>query len=198
MSQQLQGLIDRIKSEGVDAAQQKALEIERDAKQKAKQVIDDASLQAQKMTIQAKEEIKKMQEATNIALKQSARDTMIAVKQEIHNALEKIINKQFKDTLTADQTVKIIESLVVNGLSKEHSADIRIVLGDSYQEVKESLLAKLQKQMKQPIRIESSSDIARGFTISFDGGRSFFDVTDESLSKYLSSGLSHDMASVFK
>ena len=66
MSQQVQELIDKIKQDGIQQADQKAKEIEGQAQAKAQQIINEAENKAEQLIASAKEEIKKMEESTQI------------------------------------------------------------------------------------------------------------------------------------
>ena len=101
MSQQVQELIEKIKTEGVQAANQKAKEIEGNAKTVAQKVASDAQVQAQRIIADANAQAKKIQESTQMALKQAARDTLLALRKEIETVLRKIISKQVSDSLSS-------------------------------------------------------------------------------------------------
>ena len=89
MAEQVQELIDKIKSEGIQAADQKAQEIQSHAQKEAQRIVENAKQEAQCYLRDAKEEIKKMQESTQMALRQASRDTLLALKKEIRLAVSR-------------------------------------------------------------------------------------------------------------
>ena len=196
MAEKIQELIDKIKTEGVVAAQSKAKEIEDQARKNAQKIVDDAEGKAKKIILDAKEEIKKNQESTEVALRQSSRDTILSLKKEIDKLLTKVISFQIKDALTTDQTAKILNSLV----SKAADAKgIQIhVSPEDLAQLQNGALAGLQKELKKPIKLQASSDIGKGFTISFDEGKSIFDFTSEGLAEYLSTFLNPRVSELLK
>ena len=64
--------------------------------------------------------------------------------------------------------------------------------------LKNGLFKKLQDQLKKPIAFESTADVEKGFIISFDGGKSSFDFSDDSLAEFLSIYLNEEIASLLK
>lgn len=200
MSQHVQELIDKIKIEGVQAADQKAKEIEDNAKASAQKVIADAQARAQHIIADAQTQAQKTHESTEMALKQSARDTLLALKKEIEGVLRKVISKQIKDSLSPEQLSDIIGQ-IVKGSVKANLADndIEVTLnaGD-LKKLKDGFAAKLQKEIKQPITFKTNDGISSGFTISFDEGKSCFDFSEASLSEYISSYLNTQIASLLK
>jgi len=200
MSQQVQELIDKIKSEGVQAAEDKAREIENQAKDQAQSIIADSKRQAEQIIVEAKQEVKKMQESTRMALKQSSRDMLLSLRKEIEQTLQKIITTQVSDTLTSENLATILEA-VIQKFIEDKASDSEIVVNlnpEDLEQLKSGFIAKLQKQLKQPIKFRSSDDIGKGFSISFDAGKSAFDFTDASLAEQLGSYLNTQVADLVK
>jgi len=200
MSQQVQELINKIKSEGIQEAQQKSKEIDAQARQDAQKIIDDAKNQAQAIIAKANEDIRKAEESGRMALKQAARDTLLSVRREITHILKQVIAKHVHDTLTPETLADIIQTVVKATLSqqKEDTGVLITLNHDDLEKLKSGAMAKLQHQLKKPIKFQSSADTGKGFTISFDGGKSSFDFTDASLAEYLSAYLNSEVASLAK
>ncbi len=200
MSQQVQELIDKIKSEGIQTAEEKSREIESQAQAQSQKIINDAKSQAEQMIIEAKEEIKKMQESTQMALKQASRDTLLSLRKEIENTLQKIIVSQVNEALSSENLSHILSTVIEKTAEKKGAdTDIQIALKDEdLKSLKDGFTAKLQDKLKQSIKLQAAEDISGGFTISYDGGKSSFDFTDESLAKYLGAYLNTQVAELVK
>ncbi len=199
MSEQVQQLINKIKSEGIEEAQKKGKEVEDQAKAKANQIVEGAKKEAGKIIQDAQEETKKMRLSAEMTIKQSSRNTILSLRKEIENILKKIITRQVSETLTSDQLGVIIGELIKKSAAAESKADVQVNLNPKdWEKLKNGFFTKLQNEVKQPIQFQSADDIAKGFTISFDGGKSRFDFTDISLAEYLSSYLNPHIAALVK
>jgi len=189
MSEHVQELIDKIKQEGVQAGEEVAAQLEKEAKQKARDMIADAKRQAEEIIQAAKEEQAKLEESTRASLQQASRDTVLSLRQEIEKILQKIVQKEVADSLTGEQLCTIISAVISESIKDEGmEADIHVAVSKKDLEVLEKgFLAKMQKKIKQPIKLQASEDIEHGFTISYDGGKSCFDFTDASLGHFLGS-----------
>lgn len=200
MSQQVQELIEKIKTEGIHAAGEKAKEIEGSAKTDAQKVIDDASTQAQQIIANANAQAQKIQSSTQMALKHAARDTLLALRKEIEGTLQKVISTQVKDALSSENLANIISEAVTKSVeTKLAENDILVVLNSGdLKKLSDGFVAKLQKGIKQTIKLQSSDDIGGGFTISFDEGKSCFDFSDSSLTQYLSFYLNAQVATLLQ
>jgi V/A-type H+/Na+-transporting ATPase subunit E len=200
MSQQVQELIDKIKSEGIEASEQKAEEIIANANQEARKIIDDAKAKGEYLLRDAKEEVKKMEASTNMALKQSARDTLLSLRKEVESILQKIVSNEVNEALTPENLSSILGEVIDKSLQDKTTAtNIQMALNSQdLQKIEKSFSAKLKDQIKQSVTFQSSDDISKGFTISYDEGKSCFDFTDESLAAYLSSYLNERVADLVK
>lgn len=198
MSQQVQELIDKIKNEGVQAADQKAKEIEAGAKASAQKTIAAAEAQAKHIIADARVQAQKTHESTEMALKQAARDMLLALKKEIEGVLEKVISRQVKEALSPQQLSDILGGIVkasVKANLADNDIEVTLSAGD-LKKLKDGFIAKLQKEIKQPMTFRTSDGISSGFTISFDEGKSCFDFTDTSLVEYLGTYLNTQVAAL--
>lgn len=200
MSQQVQELIDKIKNEGLQAADQKARELEEQAKRNAQGILNEANKRAQDLLLDAEEEIRKKQEASRTALRQASRDTLLSLKKEVQKLLRKVITAQVADALTPQKLSDIIAGIAHKAVEgKSADAGIEVVLSPKdLKELRDGVLAQLQKQFKGPVHFQASEDIGKGFTVSFDQGKSSFDFSQEALAEYLSVYLNEELAALLK
>lgn len=200
MASQIQELIDKIKTEGVATAQQEATQIQETAKAQAKKIIEKAKADAAQLLATAKEEIKKHEESTNTALKQSSRDMLLSLRKEIDQILKKIIKKEVVDALSGERLAGILSDVMKESTKDEYkSAEMKVALSPADLKILEDgFIAKLKAELQRAFDIGSSEDISKGFTISFDGGKSCFDFTDNSLVDYLSVYLNAQVSAILK
>ena len=200
MSQQVQELIDKIKTEGLAAADQKARELEEQAKRNAQGILSEANKRAQELLLDAEDEIRKKQEASRTALQQASRDTLLSLKKEVQKLLHKVITAQVADALTPQKLSDMITAIVHKTIDgKSADAGVEVVLSPKdLKELRDGLLARLQKQFKCPVHFQAAEDIGKGFTVSFDQGKSSFDFSQEALAEYLSVYLNEELAALLK
>ncbi len=115
MAEQIKELIEKIQQEGINAAEEKAKEIRKEAALKAAEIVDKASVEAHRIISSAKEEAEKLQINTNTLLAQSARDMILSLKKEITAMLDAIIARELRQALTTDELEKIIHLLGNDG-----------------------------------------------------------------------------------
>lgn len=200
MSQQVQELIDKIKTEGVEAAATEANKITQNAKNEANKIVDDAKRKAEQIIQEAKQETKKLRESTEMSLRQSSRDMLLSLRKNIESILNRIIHEEVSASLKPEQLAEIISRVIEKALEQNMEiASVEVALHKKdLDHLTKGTLVKLQKRLKEPIEFKASDDVGGGFTISFDGGKSSFDFSNESLAQYLCSFLNTQVAKILK
>lgn len=196
MAQQVQELIDKIKSEGIQQAEVKAQEIEKDAKQKAEQIVADAQTKAKDIIAEAEKSAAQLKESGALALEQSARNMLISLRKDIEVMLRSILQQKAGEALTGESLVKIMESAVTQ-LVADKSAEI-VLNEEQLKALNNSVLASLQKKLGEKVEFKASSDVGAGFVIVLDKGKTNFEFTDASLAEFLSAYLNEEVAGILK
>ncbi len=195
MAQDIKNLIEKIQQEGIRIAEEKAKEIENQARRQVTQILEKAKTEAARLISEAKEEIDRTKEEQKTFLAQAARDLLLALRKEISAMLERIILQEVKDTLTPEAMYKIIAELI-KGLCHE---EIVISLNkEDLANLEKEFLRKLKEETKKGVVLKPSEEISGGFIISFDRGKSHFDFSDKSLAEYLSTYLKPKLKEVLE
>jgi len=190
MPEDLNALIEKIQTEGVDAAKESAAKIEAEAKNQARRILEKAKLDAESVITEAKNETARARQATKALLKQAARDMIINLRQEIDAVLGRLVNARVKEALSADEVSKIISSFIKDLSGKERSSVIV--------SLEKGLLGELKEEAKKGIVVRASDEISVGFTISFDAGKSQYDFTDKALAEYIGVYLKPKLSEILK
>lgn len=199
MSAQVQELIDKIKSEGVQEGNKKAEEIEQAARQKADKIVAEAKAEADKLVTSSKEEIKKLQESTQMALKQSARDTVLSLRKEIESMLDRIVQAEVSGALSQEQLASILTAVINATVKDNNKAELTVSVSEKdLKALTSGMLSKLKDSTKKSVTLQSSEDVTKGFTISFDEGKSCYEFTDTSLAEFLSNYLNEQTGALLK
>lgn len=197
MAQEIKDLIAKIQSEGVTIAQERAREIEDKAKEQAQKIIAAARLEAQRIISDARKEQEEIKLSTESACSQAGRDFLITLRSRINGLLDRLVQENIRQILTAEELSGVILSLVKTAAAK--TGQIVITLNENDRALLEkAFLHKLIEEVKSGIVLKSSDEISAGFRISFDAGKSHFDFTDVSLAEYISSKIRPELSRIFK
>jgi len=198
MAEDIKNLIEKIQKEGVKAAEDKARQIEEEARLRASQIIDKAKSQAEMIIYDAKDKAAKMEESTKSSLKQAGRDLLISVKKEINTMLNKIIVSNIKQSLDSGELLKVITALVKEYKGKDKGEIIISLNKQDLEKLEKGFLGELKEEIKKGVTLRPSEDITGGFIISYDLGKSHFDFTDKALADYIGSCIKPKLGEIFK
>lgn len=195
MVEDIKGLIEKIHQEGVKAAEEKAKDIENNARHQSEEIIAQAKKSAEVLINDAREEIARMQKASQVLLEQAGRDLLLSLKTEISAMLNRVIVSQAQEALGSDELNKLITMLVKNA----EQGEIIISLNQKdLQKLGKGFLRKLSDTVKKGITLKPAKDISAGFIISYDGGKSHFDFSDKGLAEYLGNYLKPELAKLLQ
>jgi V/A-type H+-transporting ATPase subunit E len=195
MTQEIQNLIEKIQQEGVQAAETKAAAIEQAALEQAREIVRKAQAEAQVLIQAAQDRLRQEEAVAQANLAQAGRDFLIALRQQINTLLTGVITRNIDQALGVQELVRIIAELARDA----GTGQISVALSRLDAEVLEKgFLHKLQDELKKEIVLRPSDDIRRGFTISFDAGKSCFDFSDKALAEYIGTVLKPKLDEILK
>ncbi len=194
MAEELKELIAKIQQEGVNAAQEKARAIEDEAKRQAAAIVANAKNEAAALLRDAAERISRDEKSMRASLQQAGRDLMLSLRAQILAMLEKIVLTHVREALKPEELGRII---VAMAKEVKHKEAVTVTLRpEDVQKLEKEFLGELKKQIEGGIVLRPSQDIRGGLVISFDSGRSAFDVTDKALADYICQNLKVKLADI--
>ena len=183
----LDDLIRKIKSEGIEEAERKSDEIVKDARITASKILDKARQEAEAIIEEAEEGIRKREDSSKIALGQAARDIIINIRASLTEIFNSLIKKEYQQVLTGKTLetvlIKLIEGWQENGMG---DTDIELLVGESDRDVLfEGFLSKLNEEIKSGIELNTHPDIEGGFRVGMKDNHVYYDFTDEGIANVL-------------
>ena len=112
MAAELQSLLEKIQSEGVDKAQAKAASILAEAEKAAAAKIAEAEKAAEARLAKAEADAAVLRERSEQAVRQAARDVVLDVGQSIRQTLERVLLKDVDAALSGDFLETFLATLV--------------------------------------------------------------------------------------
>jgi len=200
MAEQLQSLLEKIQSEGVEKAEASAKEIIEQAKQKAAGIVKEAEKKASDIIKKAEAEGENFATRGKNALEQSARDVVLSLKDTINESIENFVNKVISNNMDKSESLEKILAKVVEAYYKgDESSDVTVfVKPDLKDEIGKYFIANYGEQLKKGLKIESDDSVIAGFTVSVDNGKVNHDFTNESITEAMAELLRPQIAEIVK
>ena len=199
MDVQLQELIDKIKKDGVTAAEKEAAKIIDDANKKAEAIIKDAEAAADKKKKEAEAETKRMEKASDEAIIQAGRNMLLSFKDSLVQELDGLIQAETTKALSKDALAKLVPETVKAWVKNADASELSVLLSEKDLKALEgSLTSALKAEIKKGLEIKPDKTLTAGFRIGVKNGAAFYDYSAESLAEMFAAYLNPKVAGLMK
>ncbi len=199
MEIQLNELIDRIKKEGVEAADAEASAIIAAANADAERIIADAKAKADKMIADAKAENEKMLRSSEDAIKQAGRNLLISFRESVARELRAVTERKAESAYRSPQLVQLVIKAVEGWSKNPDTEDITVILNtEDLKELEDELLSALKDRMLEGVTLKSGDSFDKGFRIAVNGDGAYYDYSAEAVVDMLSAYLSPKVTALLK
>ncbi len=184
MSEELQGLLNRIQEEGVKKADDEKAQIIANAQKEADSIIEKAKSEAEKIIKNAELDANKSEERAKSAIQQSSRDIVLSLRKSLENRLSKVVANSLGDAMTPELMGKILLIMVDNYCKNNPNTDpdIEVLLTENDMDTMQALFnGALLKDLKTNPEISLGHDFAAGIKVGFKGDDIFFDFSDDAI-----------------
>ncbi len=167
MAEELQGLLDRIRKEGLDKAEEEANTILDTANKKAAEIKKAAEAEATRKLEEAKEEAAKLEQRSISAIEHAARDIVLSVGDAVQQAFENLAQKNISEALDGKQFAQLVHDVIQAYIKQEDAGGgIEVLLSQKQQEqVADYLQQTMNKDLRKGVTIQSSRGVISGFSV---------------------------------
>ena len=199
MDVQLQELIDKIKKDGVAAAEKESAKIIANSEKKAEAIIAEAQSKADEIIKSAKSETKKMEKASEEAIIQAGRNMLLSFKDALIGELDGLIKTGTEKGLTKDVLAKLVPETVKLWAKNSNASELSVLLSEKdLKALEKSLTTSLKAEIKKGLEIKPDKTLTAGFRIGVKNGAAFYDYSAESLAEMFAAYLNPKVAALLK
>lgn len=200
MDIQLQDLIDKIKSDGVAAAEEKERAIIGDAEQRAAKIISDAEEKASSIIKDAREETARVEKASEDAIRQAARNLIISFRSSVTSELSALLSGEVKSVLESAEQLRVIIPCVVEAMAeKPDEGDLAVLLSPAdLASLEGDLKALLKARIANGLVLRAEDSLKSGFRVSGRGGDYFYDFSVDEITALFSAYLNPRVAGIMR
>ncbi|MBQ4497592.1 MAG: V-type ATP synthase subunit E [Spirochaetaceae bacterium] len=199
MDVQLQELIDKIKKDGVGAAEASAQAIIADAEKRAEAIVAEAERKASESEKKAKAEAERLEKASIDAIKQAARNTILSFRDGINAELSALVQSETAKAYDDKLLKTLIPEVVKEWVKNPEASSISVLLSEKdTAALSSSLTAALKGEIAKGLEIKADSSLDAGFRISTKDGAAFYDFSAESVAALFSAYLNPKTAQIMK
>jgi len=186
MAEKLDGLLNKIREEGLKKAENEKERIIGEAKAEAEKIITAATADAQNLRRNAEKDASAAEKRAESAIQQASRDILLSLRQELETRLKNVVLSATEEVMTAEFMGQIIMEAVgkFDASVVDKGIDVMVSSGnlekmDKF--FKGSLFANLKKEPE----LFSGHDFGGGLKLGFKGNDVFYDFSDEALTELI-------------
>ncbi len=199
MEMQLQELIEKIKTDGVAAAEQDAAQKVAAADAEAKRIVAEAKAEADKILRQAKEESERFARAGEDAVRQAGRNLLISFRDSVTKELDGILKAQVTKEYSSDVLAAVIPKAVEAWAANVSAENVAVLLNESdLKAVEESLVAALKGKLLTGVTLKADGRFNGGFRIVAADGGAYYDFSADTVADMFSAYLNPKVAALLK
>ena len=199
MDVQLQELIDKIKKDGVAAAEKDAAKIIANSEKKAEAIIAEAQSKAAEIIKSAQSETKKMEKASEEAIVQAGRNMLLSFKDALIGELDGLIQEGTEKALSKDVLTKLVPDTVKAWAKNADASELSVLLSEKDLKTLESALtSELKAEVSKGLEIKPDKTLSAGFRIGVKNGAAYYDYSADSLAEMFAAYLNPKVAALLK
>ncbi|MCK7479646.1 MAG: V-type ATP synthase subunit E [Candidatus Moduliflexus flocculans] len=196
MDIRLQELLEKIRKDGIEAAETDASKVLAEAETRRKTIVSDAEREARAILAKAKADADRFEEAGKAALEQAARNLVISFRTEIASVLAAIVRTDTEKALSGS----VLEAAIPAVLAawKDKGTDDLAVLPPPSElaKLEGSLRKKLDAELKKGLELRPFPGIRAGFRITEKDGAAYYDFSSDALAEMLSQYLNQRLGEI--
>jgi V/A-type H+-transporting ATPase subunit E len=197
-TENLDGLLKKIREEGVEQANREAEAIQTKAREEAERLVREGREKADQMVREAEERIKKTERTSQQAMEQAARDWILRVRSELTERLNRLIARACHDQLTGSTLEELIIRVATAWMQQNGHQPLEVLLNQEDRDrLSESFLARLQSELKGGVELKVDPALKRGFRLKHQTGSMQLDFSDEALAEALADLVTPRFAHLF-
>lgn len=186
MAEDLQHLLEHIKTKGIDEAREEAEKILASAREEAEKMRKEAQTEIASWRETAKKESEAFQERAADSIRQAARDVIRSIDQALQRKVQNLLKDEVAKTLDEASIQKLILQAISRYLTEESEAsESEIQLPPKQlKSLRSHLLGTLKKGLDEKgVELAPSDDLIAGFKLRLDKGRVEYDFSENAIAE---------------
>jgi V/A-type H+-transporting ATPase subunit E len=196
VEEQLQSLLDRIRSEGVERAEAEAAAIAADAEERARRIEEEAEAEAARLRRAADDDAEATRQRSEKALEQAARDFLLSLQRRIEAVLRQSLRQTVAGGLTpetvAEMLVRLADAYAAHDMN-ESRVDVLLPAEDR-ERLAALVMDKYRDLVAQGLTLRTDDKLEKGFRVSLADDNVYHDFSLTALAEALAPVLKGPLA----
>lgn len=195
--EELQHLIDRIRSEAVDAAEHQAAGILAEAREKAASLVKEGEERAAKFLADAEKAAVAFTERSQRTLEQASRDLLIAVGRGVEAIVAETVSASVGEAMRIEVLEHLMVKMAETYAAREGDGQVTLLISPEDQEKLVHFFAERCRQgWTEGVTVRTDQGVFQGFRVSLLDGRVHHDFSREAIAEAMMNLLRPQLAEI--
>jgi len=186
MAEKLDGLLNKIREEGLKKADTEKERIINEAKAQAEKIVAEAKTKAENLLKSAENDAAAAEKRAKSAIQQASRDILLSLRQELETRLTNVVRASAEEAMTPE----FMGQVIMEAISKFDAATVDkgidvMVSAKNLEKMEELFKGSLLSNLKAEPELFTGHDFSGGLKIGFKGNDIFYDFSDEALTELI-------------
>ena len=198
MAEDLRGLLDKIRRQGIEKAEAESAELVTQAEAKAAEIISKARQEASDLVTNAQKEAELLIKRGESALAQAGRDAVAALKVSLRERLDNILLNQINEAMTPEFMAQIVGEMAASFAKNPDGENSLTVLVNPAKaaELEKALIGSLKADFVRNAQIFGDNNIGSGLKVAINGSDLFYDFSDSAVMEIIGAYIGPHLAAV--
>ncbi|MBR7105163.1 MAG: hypothetical protein IKC65_09470 [Lentisphaeria bacterium] len=198
MAEELQSLLEKIRTDGIEKAEAQRDKILSSARAEAEEIIKKAEAEAARLLETASAEAESVRVRAENSIRQAARDIVLKLKAELEMRLSRAVSASVKAAMTPEFMGELIRDL-----AKEFATDpdkkVTILASERDAQMLEEIVRDtLGGSFRQAPQVFGDASVKSGMQISFGENEVFYDFSAEAITELIGSYTGEKLARILE
>jgi len=198
MSEVLQGLLTKIKQEGLDQAEAEGARVVAAAREKAAAIVAEAEKRAADLRARAEADAQAFAERGRAAMEQAARDILISVGDRVRARLLSLVEGAAAQAVSGDSLRAVITQAVKAYIAQGGAPLEVIVSAEDRKRLADGLLADWRKEAIQGVELKEAAGLGGGFRVKLVNQQIEHDFTAPAIAAAMEPLLRAELGAIVK
>ncbi|MDP8215877.1 MAG: hypothetical protein P9L98_00950 [Candidatus Kaelpia imicola] len=196
MEVRLDGLIEKIKKEGVQEAKNEAGKIVAKAEEEAVRILQEAKSKSEVVIQDSKSQSDKYKDAAKIAIEQAARDSIISLREKIVAVFDDLLKRDVSNSLSPQAVKDMITRILSNWKpGKDDSIEILTSKRDR-DSLRDLLIDEFKEKIAAGFEVKIHPGLKKGFRIGIRGEDMHYDFSDQGIADTIALFLNEEIREI--
>jgi V/A-type H+/Na+-transporting ATPase subunit E len=193
----LDALVSKLQTEGVDRAKARGAEIVQQATEDAEAILTQARDEAKSLLDKARSEAEQYQQNAVSAIELAGRDMVLSLKARVKELFDRAFLTRIGAELEDEQLLKDLISTLVNTWTKEKTVEIQV--GEKKTEQLQRIIqAAVKEEFREAVELRTNKNVTQGFRLFLKDDEVNYDFSDETIGEALKANLNPGIAELMK